>query len=197
MTQHTPPAAHLAADPAGHSAAYPSGTAISRDDHHAVEQFLYREARLLDDRRYEEWLALLTDDCEYRVPTRSNQMQSRGAAAAVDEEFGDLSFFEDNKLTLIGRVLRLGTGKAWAENPPSRTRRIVTNIETEPGDAPAELRVYSNLVLYRSRGAGAHHWFIGQRRDVLRRTDTGFQLLRRCVVLDTSVLDSPNLSVFL
>ena len=163
----------------------------------AAAQFLYREARLLDERRFGEWLALLSNDCEILVPTRDNLAAGAdGAPPRVEEELAELAFFEDNKLTLLARVLRLGTGRAWGENPPSRTRRIVTNVELEAG-ARGEWIVHSNLLLYRTRRASEENWFVGARRDLLREDAAGVRLARRRVVLDTHVLDSPNLSVFL
>ena len=174
---------------------------VSMEEAHEVEQFLYREARLLDERRYNEWMALLADDLHYWVPTRQNKSQGRSdASAAIDDELSgpeELAFFDENKLTMVGRVVRLGTGQAWGENPPSRTRRFVTNVEVERGDAAEVLHVHSNLLVYRSRRADDVHWFVAGREDVLRRTGGSFQLVRRKVVLDTNVLQSPNLSVFL
>ena len=70
-------------------------------------------------------------------------------------------------------------------------------MEVERTENPDELRVYSNLVLYRTRRADEQNWFVGRRRDLLRRADKGFLIARRRVVLDANVLDSPNLSVFL
>jgi 3-phenylpropionate/cinnamic acid dioxygenase small subunit len=165
-----------------------------------VEQLLYREARLLDERRYRDWLALWTDDASYWMPTRSNVAGSpRRPDVTVEEELADedgVAWLQENKLTLLARVLRLGTGRAWAENPPSRTRHFVTNVELEATADPGEWRAYSNLLLYRSRRADAAHWFSCQRRDRLRQTPGGLLIAERRVVLDAHVLDSPNLSVF-
>src|SRR5437870_4268014 len=63
----------------------------------------------------------------------------------------ELSILDETKETLAGRVARLGTGMAWAEDPPSRTRHMIANIEVAPGDGPSELKVYSNFIVYRSR----------------------------------------------
>lgn len=174
---------------------------VSLEEAFEVQQFLYREARLLDERRFNDWMALLADDIHYWVPTRQNRGQSRtDGSLDVERELSgpeELAFFDENKLTLVGRVVRLGTGQAWGENPPSRTRRFVTNIEIERGDAADELQVHSNLLLYRSRRAEDEHWFVAGRDDLLRRAAGSFQLARRKVILDSSVLLSPNLSLFL
>ena len=170
---------------------------ISLEELHAVEQFLYREARMLDDRLYLEWLALLSDDCSYLVPTRDNIQAVRGQdPVGIDDELTGMAYFEDNKLTLLAKTLRLGTGTAWGENPPSRTRRLVSNVEVVVGEAPDELRVYSNLVLHRSRRVDEVSQFVGQRRDVLRRTDKGLLLAKRVVVLDMNICDSSHMGNF-
>ena len=172
-------------------------TTASLEEQHTVEQFLYREARMLDDRRFMDWLGLLADDCTYRVPIRENVQAIRGKApVTIDDELTELAYFDDNKLTLLAKVLRLGTGTAWGENPPSRTRRLVSNVEILQGEAPDELLVYSNLVLYRSRRVDEVSEFVGQRRDVLRRTDKGLLLARRVVVLDMNICDSSHMGNF-
>ena len=111
-------------------------------------------------------------------------------------EEGGLGWFDDSKVTLLARVMRLAGGVAWAEDPPSRTRRIVTNIRVSPGEGEGEYRVRSYFQLYRSRHQGEHETFIGCRRDVQRRTPDGLRIARREIVLDETVLRSPNLSVF-
>jgi len=177
----------------------------SQEALHTVEQFLYREARLLDERRLTEWLALVADDCRYWIPTRTNRAGTRqGPEVSVASELGggaDLAYVEDDKLQLAARVLRLGTGQAWGENPPSRTRRIVSNIEAfkrgKGSGEPRELVVYANLLVYRTRKQSDEHWFVAGRSDLLREGPKGLTLARRKVVLDTTVLRSPNLSLIL
>ena len=113
-----------------------------------VEQFLYREARLLDERRFHEWLELFTDDVRYWMAGRRNRYPKTSKAIAildpdryVDEDLtedDELAILDENKHTLSARVARLDTGMAWAEDPPSRTRHLLANIEIEPGDAGSE-----------------------------------------------------------
>ncbi len=172
-------------------------TPIGIEELHAVEQFLYREARLLDDRLYTEWLGLLADDCTYLVPTRENVQAVRGKPPVTrEDEVAGVAYFEDDKLTLIAKALRLGTGTAWGENPPSRTRRLVSNVEVARGGAPDELLVHSNLVLHRSRRVDEVAQFVGQRRDVLRQTEKGLLLAKRVVVLDMNICDSSHMGNF-
>src|SRR4051794_41785061 len=108
-----------------------------------IEQFLYREARLLDSRRFHEWLELFTDDVRYWMAGRTNRYPKSSKAIAIldldryveDDRNADdeLAILDESKETLTARVARLDTGMAWAEDPPSRTRHFVNNIEIEPG----------------------------------------------------------------
>ncbi|PYM16322.1 MAG: hypothetical protein DMD81_12740 [Candidatus Rokuibacteriota bacterium] len=172
-----------------------------------VEQFLYREARLLDERRFHEWLELFTDDVRYwmvgrttRYPTASkaittmNRHRHRETDVASDD--GDLAILDETKATLGGRIARLDTGMAWAEDPPSRTRHIIANIEVEPGDSASELNVYSNFVVYRNRSESEQDFYVGARQDTLRNVDGGWKIARRKLVLDQNVLLAKNVSIF-
>jgi 3-phenylpropionate/cinnamic acid dioxygenase small subunit len=171
-----------------------------------IEQFLYREARLLDERRFEAWLALFTDDVRYWMPVRMTRYPRRSKAIAVldpdrhvEEELGkasDLAIFDETKETLCRRVARLDTGMAWAEDPPSRTRHIVSNVEVEPGETEAELRIYSNFVVYRNRGESEQDFYVGARQDTLRNVDGAWKIARRTIVLDQNVLLAKNVSIF-
>ncbi len=167
---------------------------------HEVEQFFYAEARLLDDRQFREWLALFTDDVHYWMPTRINRLRD-GAADAweLDKEIAaedEMAWFDETKLTLEQRIIRLETGMAWAEEPRSRTRHFVTNVEVTSGDTGDELRVRSNFLIYRSRLETEQDYFIGTREDVLRRVDGRLQIARRKIIYDATVSSAKNLSIF-
>ena len=175
-----------------------------------VEQFLYREARLLDSRRFAEWLEMLTEDIRYWMPTRSNRYPVNSKAITIldgsryeEQEVSgedELAIMEETKDSLERRVARLDTGMAWAEDPPSRTRHIITNIEVEPLDSGAdssnEMRVYSNFVMYRSRGEVDQDFYVGSRDDVLRRQAGQLQISYRKIVLEQNVLLAKNVSNF-
>jgi 3-phenylpropionate/cinnamic acid dioxygenase small subunit len=108
----------------------------------------------------------------------------------------ELAIFDETKETLRGRIARLDTGMAWAEDPPSRTRHLITNIEVEPGDAASEVKVYSNFMVYRSRAETEQDFYVGARRDVLRRVAGDWKIAGRKVVLDQNVLLAKNFSIF-
>ena len=171
-----------------------------------VEQFLYREARMLDNRQFHEWLELLTDDLRYWMPIRSNRYPvnskaisildgSRYEESEVSSE-NDLALMDEDKDSLTRRIDRLDSGMAWAEDPPSRTRHIITNIEVEAGDSQDELKVYSNFFMYRTRAETEQDFYIGSREDVLRRDNGQLRVASRKIVLDQTVLLAKNLSNF-
>jgi 3-phenylpropionate/cinnamic acid dioxygenase small subunit len=171
-----------------------------------IEQFLYREARLLDDRRFHDWLELFTDDVRYWMTGRTNRYPKSSKAIAildpdryVENDIGaddELAILDESKETLTARVARLDTGMAWAEDPPSRTRHFVNNIEVEPGDSDSELKVYSNFIVYRSRGETEQDFYVGSRQDMLRRVGGAWKIASRRLVLDQNVLTAKNVSVF-
>jgi 3-phenylpropionate/cinnamic acid dioxygenase small subunit len=171
-----------------------------------VEQFLYREARLLDERRFHDWLRLFTEDVHYWMAARTNRYpRSSKAIAALDadrvaeEDMAgeeELGLFDEDIRTLTARVARLDTGMAWAEDPPSRTRHLITNIEIAPDASESELTVHSNFIVYRSRGETEQDFYIGARHDRLRRVDGTWKIANRRMVLDQNVLTAKNLSIF-
>jgi 3-phenylpropionate/cinnamic acid dioxygenase small subunit len=171
-----------------------------------VEQFLYREARLLDERRFREWLELFTDDVRYWMAGKSNRYPKTSKAIAIldpdrytEEELtkeDELAILDETKETLGRRIARLETGMAWAEDPPSRTRHMISNIEVEPGEAASELKVFSNFMAYRSRSAAEQDFYVGARQDVLRQVGGAWKIAHRKIILDQNVLLAKNVSIF-
>lgn len=156
--------------------------------------FYIREAWLLDERKFREWLALFTDDVLYFMPRRKNV--PRREAHRELTELGDLAILEEDKRYLTMRVARLDTGMAWAEDPPSRTRHLIGNLEAEPLEN-GEVRARTAFLVYRSHLETDHQLLSGCREDRLRRVDGEWKVARRTIVLDANVLLDKNLSVFL
>lgn len=161
-----------------------------------VEQFYYREARLIDERHFDEWYQLLADDLVYWMPIRRNFQTGRPA-----DEWGrsdEIAVFDDDKETIGWRVKRLATGMAWAEEPPSRTRHLVTNVVITPVDGGhIELEVESAFHVYRTRLETQVDQYVGARQDLLRRhPEHGFEIARRHILLDQNVLLANNISIF-
>jgi 3-phenylpropionate/cinnamic acid dioxygenase small subunit len=163
---------------------------------------LYREARLLDERRFHEWLELFTDNARYWMGGRSDRFPKSSKAIAILDpdrpveddrtKENELAILDETRETLARRVARLDTGMAWAEDPPWRTRLLIANVEVEPGDAASELKVRCDFIAYRSRAETEQDFFVGTRRDVLRRLDGGWKIARRKLTLDQNVLSAKN-----
>jgi len=161
-------------------------------DYHAVVDFLVREAELLDERRWRDWLGMLADDLSYEMPVRVTRAHSLEGSTLPD-----MDHFREDRFTLQKRVERLETEYAWTEDPPSRTRHFVTNVRVYRAES-GELVARSYLLLFRSRGdVREPEWVCAERTDRLRRTEAGLRLVRRVVVVDESVLRTQNLAIFL
>jgi 3-phenylpropionate/cinnamic acid dioxygenase small subunit len=157
-------------------------------------QFYIREAWLLDERKLKEWLDLFTDDLLYFMPRRKNVL--RREAHRELTPLGDLAILEEDKGYLEMRVARLDTGMAWAEDPPSRTRHLIGNLEaTSLPNGEVEAR--TAFLVYRSHLETDNQLLSGCRQDLLRKVDGAWKVCRRTIVLDANVLLDKNLSVFL
>jgi len=164
-----------------------------------IEQFLYREAELLDARRYEEWLDLFTEDTRYWMPMRRN-VPAEQPAREFTREGMDVNWFDEGKDTLTRRVKQIRTGVHWAEQPPSRICHMVSNVQilSEAGDGSptAEVSIRSRFLIYRNRVETETDLLVGKREDLLRRVDGAWRIARRKIILDQSVLLVKNLTFF-
>lgn len=168
-----------------------------------IQQFLFREARLLDERDYEGWLALLAPDIHYWAPSRSNravsafkgdrdiakELSARHEPAIYDETHADLKL----------RIARVTTAsKLWCENPPSRTRHLISNVEAYARqEVEGEFEVYSVFVVHQSRFDETGLSFFGSRKDILREVDNGQYLIaRRDITLDLTVVPTGAVTIF-
>jgi biphenyl 2,3-dioxygenase subunit beta len=164
-----------------------------------VQQWLYREARVLDSRRYDQWLELLDENIRYRIPSRALMRQAHVkdfTTWSVERELegeGALALIDDDLEALRSRVERLQSGMAWAETPPSMSRRLVSNVMID-GIADDCMSVVSTIFLAKSR-SDARVLFTAERRDKLTPIDGDFRLRERYVVLDDAVLAADNLSL--
>jgi biphenyl 2,3-dioxygenase beta subunit len=159
-----------------------------------VEQYYYREAELLDEHKYEEWLELFTESARYWVPSRNNRLRSdSGSSVSTHDEF---SLFDDSKTTLGWRVRQLSLPTHWAENPRSRTRHLITNVRVLSVDDENKLSVRSNFLCYRNRMQDEVDIWVGERRDILIESDGNLRIESRTVYLDQSVILSKSLNVF-
>jgi benzoate/toluate 1,2-dioxygenase beta subunit len=151
-----------------------------------VSQFLYREARLLDQSRYTEWLNLWAPDAEYWVPCNNgdNDPLKHIAIAYLDRK------------GLEGRVMRLNSGQAYSQDPPSLMSRIVANIEVREGALDDSLDVHANFNLTELR-RHEQHTFAGRYEYTLIAHDDSWLITRKKATLINADEPIANLSFFL
>jgi len=190
---------------------FPGNTAIatSPKQQRELERFCHYEARLLDNRQYKQWLGLVTQDIKYTMPARVNvQIDNRDRGSeqmlALDNELegpdsAGCPLREEGYIHLMLRVERAYKINSWSENPPSRTRRLVGNVELMSEDGE-QLTVISNFHLYYARPGNESFIYSGQRRDVLRRNPEepdSFLICRRELIMDYAEVEVPTLGLLL
>ena len=168
-----------------------TATSLSRrelaDLRSEVEQFLFKEARLLDERRLAEWLDLLADDIWYFMPIRRNVKFGDWDLEFSDPE-NEISYFDETKDILEGRVRQINSGVHWAEEPVSRFEHLISNVEIVDvqGD---NVYVDSKFFCYQNRLQDEVQLFVGRREDMLRRdVVTDFKVVKRKIIVAQSVL---------
>jgi 3-phenylpropionate/cinnamic acid dioxygenase small subunit len=145
--------------------------AVDHDLLRAAEQFIYREARLQDELRYDEWEALWTDDAIYWVPANSDSTDPRR----------EMSIIYDNRARIGTRIKQLQTGKRHSQNPPSRLRRLISNVELLDPDQD-DVMAGANFLVYESRERGETLW-AGRSEYRLRQTEEGLRMAAKKVML--------------
>jgi 3-phenylpropionate/cinnamic acid dioxygenase small subunit len=161
-----------------------------------IAAFLYAEAELLDERRHDEWLALLADDIRYWMPMRRN-VKYGDTEREFTREHEDISWFDEGKDTLTRRVRQIQTGIHWAEEPQSRITHMVSNVvlvTVAPDER--EVAAKSRFLIYRNRVETETDLLVGKREDTLRRAGDGWLISRRKIILDQNVLLTKNLTFF-
>jgi 3-phenylpropionate/cinnamic acid dioxygenase small subunit len=137
----------------------------------AVEQFVYREARYQDELAYDEWEALWADDAIYWVPSGADDI----------DPTSQMSIIFDNRSRISTRIKQLKTGKRHAQNPASKLRHLISNVELLATDGD-ELEVGANFLVYESRERGVTLW-AGRTEWTLRRGEGDFRIARKKVML--------------
>jgi 3-phenylpropionate/cinnamic acid dioxygenase small subunit len=182
-----------------------SASAItSPDQQRALEAFYYREARLLDNRQYRQWLELVSQDIRYVLPARvnvqiDNRQHGKEHMISVERELEGADSMgcpirEESYMHLMLRVERAYKINSWSENPPARTRRIIGNIELM-AHSDDEYSVVSNFHLHYARPGSDSCIYAGQRRDLLLAVEQQFILRRREVILDYADINLPTLGL--
>ena len=159
-----------------------------------LNEFDSREARLLDAEDYDAWLELLTEDVHYWMPARETVFRKEEA----EPDPGNMNLYHETLTSLRVRAHRLKTGTAWSENPRTRFRHLITNIELRRVEPSGDWVAASNFLVYRNRLEREEAWMVGSRDDVLRPAPDGtLRLARRRILLDQNSLLSKNLNVYL
>ena len=153
----------------------------------AAEDFLFHEADLLERWRLDDWHGLFLSDGRYEIP-------------ALDDPWGDPRtsqfFVADDAELLAARITRLKSRNAHAENPPSRTHRLVSNVTVADGPDTGSVRVNASFIVYRLRD-GRTDVFCGWYRHVVVPTDAGPRFRLRRVVVAAERLRQGRLSFVL
>ncbi|CAN5794369.1 aromatic-ring-hydroxylating dioxygenase subunit beta [soil metagenome] len=128
-----------------------------------AEQFIYREVRLLDERRFEEWMGLYTEDGVYWAPTQHGQKSPDDA----------VSLFYDDRGTMTARIKRFAHPDIHVQAPMSYTAHLVSNIELAANPSPAgEFVVHASFIMTEFR-IGAPRMYSGRYEYRLRRDGAG------------------------
>ncbi|MFA6244893.1 MAG: aromatic-ring-hydroxylating dioxygenase subunit beta [Candidatus Hydrogenedentales bacterium] len=183
-------------DTASQSAFQVKPELISVELQHEIEQFYYWEAKLMADRRWEEWFSLMSKDIKYWAPLRSTRVMREAKLEYTDEKgFGH---FADNWSSLDGRIRKITSDVGWSENPASRLRHIVGNVLIWKDRQADVYDVSTSLMTDRNRQERQTDFFAAERQDRIRRVDDacGFEIVERKILIDQSTLLSNNISFF-
>lgn len=159
-----------------------------------IENFFYEEADLLDQRRFDDWVQLFTDDARYWMPIRRN-VPSEELELENTAERKEVSWFDEGKRTLVDRVKQLQTGAHWAEEPFSRVAHLVCNVRLVDV-REHEVRTRCRILVHRNRMEDEESLFVGQRIDTVRLVDGSWRIARREIIVDQSILLAKNLTTF-
>jgi 3-phenylpropionate/cinnamic acid dioxygenase small subunit len=170
------------------------------DTKREIEEFLYDEANLLDERRFQEWLDTLAEDLRYFMPMEYNVKFGEHATREFTKREEHMSWFNEGKWSLGKRTEQILTGVHWAEEPLSRVCRMVSNVQLTAMETNAagelEVDVSSRFLIYQNRCEYEQYFFVGDRLDRVRQTADGWKLARREIHIHQNVLLAKNLSIF-
>ncbi|WKD60518.1 Biphenyl dioxygenase subunit beta [Corynebacterium ciconiae DSM 44920] len=169
---------------------------VDADTERRLQRFLFDEAELIDNMEWDDWLTCLHPEICYWAPVRENRVYRERKHEFYPK--GTSVYFEESWEFLRQRVFRLQTQTAWAEEPASRSRHLITNIRVDARD-DGDFDVRSNFFIYRSRGERSQDHIAGERRDIIRRDDSApfdFLILEREIRFDMATILVKNLSLF-
>lgn len=162
---------------------------LSLQAHHQLQQFLYAEARLLDERRMADWLRLWTDDGMYWIP------QQHGQASPYDH----ISLAWEDKMLREVRMRRLDNPRNWSQQPVTHATRLIGNVEAAGLDAGGNLVVHSTFQMTEWRNAGTRQTrqMAGRLTHKLAADGAGWRIRLKRVDLVNCDAVHGNLQVFI
>lgn len=161
---------------------------------HEIEHFYYREARLFGNKHYREWLESMVDKgVHYWLPIFEERLRADRKPAPQFPPF----VYDDIYTDLDERIKRLETNLVWMEDPPTRIRHLVTNIEAYCTQDADEFESYSNFLVCRNRREREETILVGGREDLLARRGSDLRLLRRKIIISQRVVMDTNLYFFM
>lgn len=169
---------------------------VGSETYNDVLAFLYNEAWLLDHQKFGEWYEYLATDLLYIAPVQVTRSRASGGVSLTGRT--NYHYFDDFK-AMTARVRRLtNTTSAWSDDPPVRLRRSIANVMVGATATEGEFHVRSYIQIARNRFEEPNQiWISAERNDLLRRNGDSFQIARREILLDSSVLVTPNLAFFI
>ena len=147
--------------------------AVSTIDRAVFEAFLFEEVRLLDTRRFRDWMALFAEDGTYWVPATADQRSP----------FDQVSLFYDDRALMKTRVDRLEHPRIHIQTPPSRTAHLVGNVIVDEADDANGRYVVSSTVIMVEYRDDQQRIFAGRQIHTLRRSGDGFCIVQKRVDL--------------
>lgn len=138
----------------------------------SVSRFLFLEARLLDERRFQDWLALFLESATYWIPANRYDIDPRSEVSLIYDDFS----------RMCERVGRIESGHAHAQDPMSRTRHLITNVEIEEWKE-GSAKTSSNFLLAELRPRREQKIFVGRCEHDLMRVDGSWRIARKKVEL--------------
>jgi 3-phenylpropionate/cinnamic acid dioxygenase small subunit len=142
-------------------------------DRESFEQFLFHEAKLLDERRFRDWMALFAEDGSYWVPSVPDQASP----------FNQASLFYDDRELMRTRVERLEHPRIHVQTPPSRTAHLIGNVVVDAADEQKGEYLVSSTVIMVEYREDRQRVFAGRQHHRLRRDGTGFRIVQKRVDL--------------
>jgi len=171
----------------------PVGKDTDMEVAYRIERFLAAEARILDEERYDDWLAMLDENIAYKMPIPMNTYRrNRPGKSSICETM----IYDESFEKLKQRAAREDTGMVWLNDPATHHIRTITNIESFCTDEASVYDVRSKFTLLRARRDKDHISHTGTRKDLLHDTGNGLKLVARTVFLPARVIVDKNLNMF-